>query len=195
MGDYDTSIIVTVPAATLFSYLTDVRNLPAYMPRLTSAKPHDGDKVTVTAHMEPPGEPEQDVKSEAWINVLEEGKSLEWGAPGPHDYRGRLHVAAGDDENHSRLSVELHNRAGRRPADRRRTHGSPGGHQIRRRGGRSPTVAGPRHHLAGRSARCSLRPPKNRQPHPVGRRRVGARMRAAVGWVTVEVQPSSRGAP
>ncbi|MFD9469894.1 hypothetical protein [Streptomyces goshikiensis] len=34
--------------------------------------------------------------------------SLEWGAPGPHGYRGRLHVAAGDDDGHCRLSVELH---------------------------------------------------------------------------------------
>ncbi|MYT26575.1 SRPBCC family protein [Streptomyces sp. SID7760] len=108
MGDYDTSITVAVPAATLFSYLADVRNLPAYMPRLTSAKPHDGDRVTVTAHIEPPGEPEQDVTSEAWIRVLEEGKSLEWGAPGPHDYRGKLHVSPGDDAHHARLSVELH---------------------------------------------------------------------------------------
>ncbi|GGZ86512.1 hypothetical protein GCM10010371_53090 [Streptomyces subrutilus] len=108
MGDYDTAITVAVPPATLFGYLADVQNLPAYMPRLTSARPHDGDKVTVTAHIEPPGEPEQDVKSEAWIRVLQEGTSLEWGAPGPHDYRGRLHVAAGDDPEHSRLSVELH---------------------------------------------------------------------------------------
>ncbi|MFJ6695314.1 SRPBCC family protein [Streptomyces sp. NPDC091272] len=108
MGDYDTSISVAVSPSTLFSYLADVQNLPAYMPRLTSAKPHDGDRVTVTAHIEPPGKPERDVESEAWIRVVEEGKSLEWGAPGPHDYRGRLHVAAGDDQDHSRLSVELH---------------------------------------------------------------------------------------
>ncbi|MCY0940812.1 MULTISPECIES: SRPBCC family protein [Streptomyces] len=108
MGDYDASISVAASPTVLFSYLADVQNLPAYMPRLTSAKPHDGDRVTVTAHIEPPGEPERDVKSEAWIRVLENGKSLEWGAPGPHDYRGRLHVAAGEDEDHSRLSVELH---------------------------------------------------------------------------------------
>ncbi|MFD6874659.1 MULTISPECIES: SRPBCC family protein [unclassified Streptomyces] len=108
MGDYDTSITVAVPPATLFGYLADVENLPAYMPRLTSAKPHDGDRVTVTAHIEPPGEPEQNVKSEAWIRVLEEGKSLEWGAPGPHDYHGRLHVTTGDDASSSLLSVELH---------------------------------------------------------------------------------------
>ncbi|MFF3214335.1 SRPBCC family protein [Streptomyces sp. NPDC002886] len=44
MSDYDTSITVAVPAATLFSYLADVQNLPSYMPRLTSAKPHGGDK-------------------------------------------------------------------------------------------------------------------------------------------------------
>ncbi|MGW7312532.1 SRPBCC family protein [Streptomyces sp. NPDC054865] len=108
MGAYDTSITVAVAPATLFSYLADVQNLPAYMPRLTSAKPHGGDRVTVTAHIEPPGEPEQDVKSEAWIHVLEEGKSLEWGAAGPHDYRGRLHAAAGDGADHSRLFVDLH---------------------------------------------------------------------------------------
>ncbi|MFJ3841992.1 hypothetical protein ACIPY6_41755 [Streptomyces sp. NPDC090054] len=65
-----------------------MQNLPAYMPRLTSAKPNGGDRVTVTAHIEPPGEPEQDVKSEAWIHVLEEGKSLEWAEAEP-DARGR----------------------------------------------------------------------------------------------------------
>lgn len=108
MGDYDNSITVAVGPERLFSYLADVENLPRYMPRLTSARPHDGDRVTVTAHIDPPDAPEQDVTSEAWIRVVEEGRSLEWGAPGPHDYRGRLHVAPGDDASHSRLSVELH---------------------------------------------------------------------------------------
>ncbi|CAL9336129.1 SRPBCC family protein [Streptomyces sp. enrichment culture] len=108
MGDYDNSISVDVPPERLFSYLADVQNLPAYLPRLTSAGPHDGDRVTVTAHIDPEDAPEQDVTSEAWIHVVEEGKSLEWGAPGPHDYRGRLHVEAGDEPGKARLAVELH---------------------------------------------------------------------------------------
>ncbi|PRH77816.1 SRPBCC family protein [Streptomyces solincola] len=108
MGDYDNSITVAVPPARLFAYLSDVKNLPHYMPRLTSARPEGGDRVTVTAHIDPPDAPEQDVTSEAWIRVVEEGKSLEWGAPGPHDYHGRLHVAPGDSDGSSRLSVELH---------------------------------------------------------------------------------------
>lgn len=100
MGDYDSKITVAVPADRLFSYLADVKNLPAYMPRLTSARPHGGEQVTVTAHIDPPDAPEQDVTSEAWVRVVEEGKSLEWGAVGPHDYRGRLHVAPSDEAGH-----------------------------------------------------------------------------------------------
>ncbi|HZG04096.1 MAG TPA: SRPBCC family protein [Streptomyces sp.] len=108
MGDYDNSITVAVPPDRLFAYLSDVQNLPAYLPRMTSARPHDGDRVTVTAHIAPEGAPEQDVTSEAWIRVVEEGRSLEWGAPGPRDYHGRLHVTAGDSRGTSRLTVELH---------------------------------------------------------------------------------------
>ena len=51
MGDYEQSTTVHVPPARLFSYLADVANLPAYLPRLTSATPaHDG-RVDVTAHI------------------------------------------------------------------------------------------------------------------------------------------------
>ncbi|MFF3644533.1 SRPBCC family protein [Streptomyces sp. NPDC002564] len=116
MGDYDQSITVSVPPERLFAYLADVKNLPSYLPRLTAARPHDGDQVTVTAHIDPPGRPEQDVTSEAWIQVLHEGKTLEWGAPGPHDYRGRLHVDAGAAPGTSRLTVELHTEHAEGPA-------------------------------------------------------------------------------
>ncbi|WP_327686541.1 SRPBCC family protein [Streptomyces sp. NBC_00467] len=108
MGDYDNAITVAVPPGRLFEYLADVKNLPRYMPRLTAARPLDGDRVTVTAHIDPEDAPGQDVTSEAWIRVLEQGKTLEWGAPGPHDYRGRLHVGRGESADTSRLSVELH---------------------------------------------------------------------------------------
>ncbi|MEV0696206.1 SRPBCC family protein [Streptomyces sp. NPDC050388] len=106
MGDYNDTI--TVAPDRLFSYLADVQNLPAYMPRLTSVRPHDGDRVTVTAHIDPADAPEQDVTSEAWIHVIEDGKSLERGAPGPHEYHGRLHVAPGEGPATSRLTVQLH---------------------------------------------------------------------------------------
>ncbi|AUI60238.1 SRPBCC family protein [Amycolatopsis sp. BJA-103] len=108
MGDYRQSITVGVPPALLFSYLADVHNLPKYMPRLTSAEPSGGDKVDVTARIDPEDAPEQDVAGEAWIKVVEDGKSLEWGAAGPHDYHGKLHIGPGDTERNATLVVELH---------------------------------------------------------------------------------------
>ncbi|MFE5258710.1 SRPBCC family protein [Streptomyces coelicoflavus] len=107
MGTYEKSITVAVPPGRLFRYLGDVENLPAYMPRLTAARPQGGDRVTVSAHIAPPDGPERDVTSDAFIRVTEEGKSLEWGSPGPNDYHGRLHITAGD-EHTSQLTVELH---------------------------------------------------------------------------------------
>jgi len=111
MGDYDNTITVDVPPARLFDYLADVRHLPDYMPRLASARPTGGDKVEVTAHLDDkdtPGPGDQDVEGEAWIHVLEQGKTLEWGAAGPHDYHGKLHVSAGNSDGSSTLAVELH---------------------------------------------------------------------------------------
>ncbi|WP_409494583.1 SRPBCC family protein [Amycolatopsis sp. cmx-11-12] len=108
MGNYQQSITIDVPPALLFAYLADVRNLPKYMPRLTSAEPAGGNKVDVTAHIDPHDAPEQEVAGRAWVNVVEDGKRLEWGATGPHDYRGELQIGPGDTQQNATLVVELH---------------------------------------------------------------------------------------
>ncbi len=108
MGDYEESTTVALPPSRLFDYLADVQNLPAYMPRLTSAEPTGGDRVEVTAHIDPPGGPERDVQGEAWIKVIQQGKKLQWGAAGPHDYHGELDVDSGPNADTSTLTVRLH---------------------------------------------------------------------------------------
>ncbi len=108
MGDYEDNITVAVAPARLFAYLADVANLPRYLPRLTDATPLGGDKVAVTAHIDPQGRPEQDVHGEAWVHVISDGTTLEWGAPGPHDYHGRLEVSPGKRDGTSLLTVRLH---------------------------------------------------------------------------------------
>ena len=108
MGDYQRSIAVQVPPARLFSYLADVSHLPAYLPHLTSATPTHDDKVDVTAHLDPPDGPAQDVHSEVWMKVKTKDRTLEWGAPGPDDYHGELDVDPGDDDHTSKLTVRLH---------------------------------------------------------------------------------------
>ncbi len=69
--------------------------------------PLEDGTVEVTAHIDPPDGPERDVTGEAWLRVRTEGKTLEWGAAGPHDYRGELDVDPDGDER-SLLTVRLH---------------------------------------------------------------------------------------
>ena len=108
MGDYEKSTTIAIAPAELFGYLSDVRNLPAYMPRLTSARPQPDGTVDVTAHINPADGPERDVEGEAWVKVKEEGRTLQWGAAGPHDYHGELDVDPGGEDGTSTLTVRLH---------------------------------------------------------------------------------------
>jgi hypothetical protein len=64
--------------------------------------------VDVTAHIDPADGPERDVEAEAWVKVKHEGRTLQWGAPGPHDYHGELDVDPGPADGTSTLTVRLH---------------------------------------------------------------------------------------
>jgi len=120
MAHHEASATVDVAANLVFEYLSDVQHLPAYLPRLTDVRPtapppadaqgmearqpqqpvhHE---VEVTAD-EPSG---QTVRSEAWIDVIEENRTLRWGAPGDSGYHGELEVDFIADGT-SRLTVRL----------------------------------------------------------------------------------------
>ena len=125
MGDYEASTIVDVAPNVLFDYLSDVERLPEYLPRLTEAhrvdrRPAEAqgpearmpgepvhERVEVAAVIDPEDGPEQEVRSEASIDIVEEGRKLRWAAPGPHDYHGELDVDFVADGT-SKLTVRLH---------------------------------------------------------------------------------------
>ena len=116
MGDYEKSTTVNVEPQLLFSYLSDVQNLPRFLPQLISVESVGDDRIRVTAHVNPPDGPERDVEGEAWVSVRQEGKTLAWGAPGPNDYQGELDVDPGDDKGTSRLTVRLHTERSKGPS-------------------------------------------------------------------------------
>ncbi|GAA1578288.1 SRPBCC family protein [Kribbella sancticallisti] len=111
MGDYEASTTVDVASTVLFEYLSDVERLPEYLPQMTEAhragEVAEGERVEVEAVIQPEGEPERKVEGEAWIDVVEDGKKLRWGAPGPHEYHGELDVDFVADGT-SKLTVRLH---------------------------------------------------------------------------------------
>ena len=88
---------VAADADKVYAALADVSNLPHYVPQMTSAKPHDGDKVTVEARYD--GHTQH---GEAWFKTDDEQRKIEWGAEGS-DYHGWLQVEP--DEDGSRLML------------------------------------------------------------------------------------------
>jgi len=88
---------VAADADKVYAALADVRNLPHYVPQMTKAEPHDGDKVTVEARYQ--GHTQH---GEGWFKTDDAQRRIEWGAEGS-DYHGWLQVDP-DDEG-SRLTL------------------------------------------------------------------------------------------
>jgi carbon monoxide dehydrogenase subunit G len=109
VATYQGTRVVRADAKALFAFLSRVENLPRYFPRITSAEPTGEEEVDVTAVIEPPGEDEQTVRSEAWFRVDDERQQIEWGSEGPNDYQGDLEVTS--DGEDSRVSLTLHTEA------------------------------------------------------------------------------------
>ncbi|ADB32873.1 hypothetical protein Kfla_3820 [Kribbella flavida DSM 17836] len=125
MGDYEASTVVDVAPNVLFDYLSDVERLPEYLPQMTEAHRLDApsdeaqgpearmpgeavhERVEVAAVIDPDDGPEREVRSEAEIDIVEQGRTLRWSAPGPHDYHGELDVDFVADGT-SKLTVRLH---------------------------------------------------------------------------------------
>ena len=118
------STTVDVAPDVLFDYLSDIERRCNYLPWLTDVhrtaprpaearawKPRPQqpvhEQVEVTAEMPAGGESDQAVHSEAWIDIVEENRSLRWGAPGEQDYHGELDIHFVADGT-SRLTVRLH---------------------------------------------------------------------------------------
>lgn len=89
VADYENTTQVSAPADTLFDYLADIDNLPAYFARMKSARPVDGGDAVHTVAEGPDG---QTVEGEAWFRVDRAALRIEWGSQGESDYSGYLDV-------------------------------------------------------------------------------------------------------
>jgi uncharacterized protein YndB with AHSA1/START domain len=110
MGTYESTTTVTASPDELFSYLSDVHNLPEYFAAMKSAEPAgaaegdappDAEAVHSVAVVEG-----QQVEGEAWFKRDADARSLSWGSEGPNQYGGELRVDG--DGTGSRVTVRLH---------------------------------------------------------------------------------------
>ncbi|MBV9784841.1 MAG: SRPBCC family protein [Acidisphaera sp.] len=101
MSDYTETIDVQAPAKTVFGFVSDVKNLPLYLPTVHQASRADAGHVAVEG--EANGHP---YHSEGWFKSDEGGMRLSWGSEGANDYSGELRVTASGDA--ARVACTLH---------------------------------------------------------------------------------------
>ena len=99
MGNYRFHESADLAADRVFAYLADVRNLPRYLPQMTSAGPAGADRVRVEARVS--GRTEA---GEAWMRVDRERWRVEWGSEATPDYGGKLVIS---DDGPERCTIEL----------------------------------------------------------------------------------------
>lgn len=107
MAEHSRSTQVGVDADTAFSYLSDVGNLPDYLPRMTEAHRTGDEEIAVTADLDLGEQGHQTVEGQADFVVDDAGRTISWGSQGDKDYGGKIAVERAGDSG-STVTVGLH---------------------------------------------------------------------------------------
>jgi Polyketide cyclase / dehydrase and lipid transport len=111
MREYEQAQTIGASADEAFAWLSDVSNLPKYLPPVVgasvegpSAEGVPGQRVRAT--LEYPGEGRGTFDAEGYLAVDKNRRRMEWGAEVERDYSGWLEVAKGAD-GESQVTVHL----------------------------------------------------------------------------------------
>ena len=88
MPEYTDYIDVAAPPDAVFSFVSDIENLPKYLPTVHAAHPQPNERVGVDG--EANGHP---YSSDGWFKVDQAGRSMSWGSDGENDYSGKMTVS------------------------------------------------------------------------------------------------------
>lgn len=87
MSEYSGKIEIDVPADDVFAYVTNVTNMPQYLPTLKKATPLGDNRIQVVG--EENGRP---YEADGWYQVHEFERAMLWGSEGANRYTGDLEV-------------------------------------------------------------------------------------------------------
>ena len=108
MSDYQHTVTVNSPPDTIFDFVSDVANLPKYLPTTTSAEPQGTDRVRVKGEVAGHA-----YDADGYFRITDSVRRIEWGADGDRKYAGWLQVEGGDspiatdDAARARVTVHL----------------------------------------------------------------------------------------
>jgi uncharacterized protein YndB with AHSA1/START domain len=86
MGEYEQTTTMRAPPERVFDFVSDIRNMPSYLPTTKSAEPQGGDRVRVQGEAQG-----HSYDSDGYLRPDPQRKRLEWGADEGY-YSGWLQV-------------------------------------------------------------------------------------------------------
>jgi ribosome-associated toxin RatA of RatAB toxin-antitoxin module len=102
MSDYEHSTTVNTEPAKVFAFISDVRNLPKYLPTVQSANSQGQDRVRVRGEA---GGHSYD--SDGYFRANQESMRMEWGSDGENRYSGWIQVEGPIENSASKITVHL----------------------------------------------------------------------------------------
>lgn len=81
--EFEPSITVAAPADSIFDFVSDVSNVPQYLPTVKNAQPQQGERIRTQGQV---GEHSYD--SDGHFRVDRQARRIEWGSDGENDYGG-----------------------------------------------------------------------------------------------------------
>lgn len=93
---------IAATADGIFDFISDIRNVPQYLPTVKNAQPQQGERIRTQGQV---GDRSYD--SDGHFRVDKQSRRLEWGSDGENDYNGWIEVQ-GDGGSQSQIKVHIH---------------------------------------------------------------------------------------
>ncbi len=100
MSEYECSMTINASMRQIEDFITDVKNLPRYLPTTQNAMPEPGERVRVQGEAHG-----HHYDSDGYFHVDKSKNRMEWGSDGEEKYRGWLVV---DSEESGKAKVTVH---------------------------------------------------------------------------------------
>ena len=103
MAEYERSITINATRQQIEDFVSDVDNLPKYVPTTKSAQPQQGERVRVQG--ETPNGHKYD--ADGYFHRDDSTHRLEWGSDGENNYKGWLEFKGSSTDAPSQVTVHL----------------------------------------------------------------------------------------
>ena len=81
--EFEQSITIAATADGIFDFISDIRNVPQYLPTVKNAQPQQGERIRTQGQV---GDRSYD--SDGHFRVDKQARRLEWGSDGENNYNG-----------------------------------------------------------------------------------------------------------